>query len=190
MAIRIRFMRFPVWKAGFGSEDCIPERRRRRHGSHLAEAAGILVAFQKVDLDRWRLVDAKLSIVVEITLFDASFAEGNAVEQGSRQSEKDAALDLRSNDVGIDLDTAVDGRHDLLQRDLARGRHCDFDDDGGVGSEILMQRHPAAGPRLRWPVPADGVGNLVQHCHCARIAVEQCSPIGDRILSRRMRQLV
>ena len=61
-----------------------------------------------MDLDRRRLVDAKLSVVVEVTLFDPSFAEGNAVEQGGRQSEKDAALDLRSNDVGIDLDTAVD----------------------------------------------------------------------------------
>src|SRR5260370_11520779 len=64
-------------------EDCIPERWGRRHRSNLAEAAGILVAFQKVDLDLRRLVDAKLPVVVEVTLFDPSFAEGNAVEQGS-----------------------------------------------------------------------------------------------------------
>ena len=171
-------------------EDRIPERRGRRHRSHFAEAAGLLVAIQKVDLDRRRLVDAKLSVVVEVALLDAPFVEGYAVEQSGGQSEQDAALDLRANDVRIDLDTAVDGRHDLLQRDLAREGHRDFDDQSGVGSEVLMQRHATPGPRLQRPVPAGGVGNLVQHGHRARISVEQRPPIGDRILSCRMRQLV
>src|SRR5260221_4107056 len=116
----------------------MPERWSRRNRSHFAEAARLLAAIQKVDLDRRRLIDAKLSVVVEVALLDAPFIVGYAIEQSGGQSEQDAALDLGADDVRIDLDTAVDGRHDLLQRDLAREVHRDFDDQSGVGSEVLM----------------------------------------------------
>src|SRR6516164_879779 len=53
-------------------------------------------------------MDAQHAVVAEVRLFDAAVLERDFAVKGGRQAEDDAALHLRTNGVGIDLDSAVD----------------------------------------------------------------------------------
>src|SRR4051812_1231709 len=91
-----------------GREDRISERGHHTRGARLADAAGRVRILYQVHVDARRLVYAQHAVVAEVRLLDAPVLDGDLAMQRGRQTENDAALHLRSNGVGIDLNPAID----------------------------------------------------------------------------------
>src|SRR5579862_2425229 len=85
-----------------GGEDGGTHRRRHRRYAGLADAAGLGVAREKVNVELRHLVQTQHSVTVEVALFYAPVVQGNLAPQRGREPVDDATLYLRFDDARID----------------------------------------------------------------------------------------
>ena len=121
-------------------EDGVAERRCRRRGAGLADAARLLRVADLVNVDLRRLADAHRTVVVEVALVDRAARQGDLIVHRRAETEDEAAFDLRDNRVGIDRQAAVDGDGGASQADFASRRNLDLDNAGDVGAESETAR--------------------------------------------------
>ena len=99
----------------------------------------------EMDLDRGRFVDPHHPIIVEVALLHPAFRDRDLVIERGRESEDEAALDLRLDAVGIDDGAAIDRRRHAADRDLAVVVDLRLDDRRDIGAEHAL----AGAPRVR-----------------------------------------
>ena len=128
---------------------------------------------------------------MEVGLIDVSVGERDLAVQRRRQAVADAALHLRLHHVGRDCDAAVDRAHHAIDRDLVAA-HRNFRHLRHHRAEGLVHGDAASAPLLfrEWRVPSGLLGRELERTDVARMLAEQRQPESDRVLSRRVRQLI
>src|SRR5690348_13490295 len=102
-------------------EDGIADRRCDRRYAGLTDTTRWGVAWDDVDVELGRFIQAQDPVVVEVALLHASVAELDVAPKRGRQAIDDAALNLRLDYAGIDRLTAVNDTGDLVELEPAAG---------------------------------------------------------------------
>src|SRR5262249_43550466 len=141
--------------------------------ARLADPAWGLQVLHQHDVDPRRLVDTQHAVVAEVRLFDTAVLDRDLAVKGGRQAEDDAALHLRTNRVGIDLDAAGDrapnagGIHRaiLVDADLHDLRH--------KAAETDAERDAAPLPRRQRLAPSGSFRRDLHDVRRTRVLAEQ-----------------
>src|ERR1700690_1504098 len=97
----------------------VAERGRNQGHPCFADAAGRLVAVDEMYINFGYLVIAKDPVVVEVGLLHPAADDRDFAPLGGRETEDDAAFDLRFDDARIDHLTAVDDADDFVHLEVA-----------------------------------------------------------------------
>src|SRR5258708_38864461 len=89
--------------------DRVANSGRGRSGARFPDSARRLLVSDQMNLDGRSLVDPQHAVIVEIALPYAALVDRDLTIERRRQSEDQAALQLRDDGVGIDRDPGVDG---------------------------------------------------------------------------------
>src|SRR5215470_9205520 len=173
-----------------GREDRIGQRRHHTRGTRLAHSTRRLQVLHQVDFDPRRLVDAQHPVVAEVGLLNPAVLECDLAVERARQAEDDAALHLRANGVGVDLNTAIDRAPHMGRVDGAFLVDADLDDLRDEAAEAGAQCNPATLAGRQQLAPSGSVRREPQDIRGARVLVEQRDAVGERIGLGVRRELV
>src|SRR5580658_7044756 len=121
----------------------VGERRCCRDRARFADPAGCLLAADQMHLDGRGLVNAHDSIIIEITLLNATLVDCDLAIQSCAESEDEAALYLCRNRIGIDGDPTVHGADHASHLDLAIEINFGLGDRREIAAEHILYRDAA-----------------------------------------------
>src|SRR5262245_12890039 len=173
-----------------GCKDRIGQRGHHARRPWLADPAWRFQTLHEYDVDSRHLVDAQHPVVAEVGLLDAAVLDGDLAVKGGRQAEDDAALHLRANNVGIHLDSTVDGAPGLGWIHGAILVDNDLHDLRDKAAETDAERDAAASAGGQRLAPSGSLRGNLQDVLRAWLLVEQSDAVGERILLRTDRELV
>ena len=116
-----------------GRENSIRDCGSKRWYSGFAHAVGWIAGSRhKVNLDVRRIWHSQHSIVVKVVLLDRASIYGDLTAEDRGQAVVDAALDLRSNVVRIDRQSAINSAYHAFDPEFAIRADGDFRDMSNV----------------------------------------------------------
>src|SRR5262245_27139336 len=171
-------------------EDRIRERRHHTRRARLADSTWRLQVLHQVDPDPRRLADAQHPVVAEVGLLDTAVLDRDLAMQRGGQAEDDAALHLRADGVGVDLDAAIDRAPHMGRVDGTVLVDADLDHLRDEAAEAGAKRDASPLPGRKRLAPSGSLRSDFQHVGGARVLVEQRNSVGEWILLRVGRELV
>ena len=126
---------------------------------------------------------------MEVRLLHPALAHRDLAVERRREAEHDAALHLGRHPGGVHRRSAIHRAHDAVHADAAV-LHGDLRHLGDVAVERVVHGQAAEASRRQRPAPAGALGGQVQDAEVPRVPRQQGPAIGERILARRVRQLV
>src|SRR4029453_209796 len=171
-------------------EDRIGQRRHHARGPRLADPAWRLQILQRRAVVLGDFFETQHPVVTEVRLLDAAVLDCDLAVKGGGEAEDDAAFHLRANDVGIDLDSAVDGAPDLGRIHGPILGDADLHDLRDKAAETESEREAAASAGGQRLAPSGSLRGNLQHVLRAWLLIEQSDAVGERILLRADRELV
>ncbi len=128
-------------------------------------------------------VHSQHPITVEIVLLHPAVLERDRPIQHGSETESDAALHLRRNDIGIDGCAAVDRAHHTIHGNVTLIIDADLGHLRDEGLERLGHRDTATfALRHRRAAPAGLLGGELQDAFHARMVLEQPAPKRESVL--------
>src|SRR6266849_9190717 len=173
-----------------GREDRVRHGGRDRRRAWFADSTGGFLARHDVHLDLRHFAHAQHPVVVEVRLLDAAALERDLAVEGRGEAVDDRALDLALDDVGIYRHAAVHRCHDAMYLWRSVGTDRDLRDlraPTAEGKHYGDAAVNAGGQRL---APAGFFRGELERASGARLLVEERTPELERILARRVRELV
>src|SRR6266581_4694651 len=173
-----------------GREDRVRHGGRDRRRARLADSAGGFLARHDVHLDLGHFAHAQHAVVVEVRLLDAAVLERDLPVEGRGEAVHDCTLDLALDDVRVHGHAAVHRGHDAMHLRRAVLADRDLSDlraKAAEGKHHCDTAVNADGERL---APARFFGGELERALVARLLAEERAPELERILARRVRELV
>src|SRR4051794_21214237 len=100
-------------------EDGVADGGRDRRDAWFADPGGRRAAFDDVDVRLRRDVGARDQVVGEVALLDPALLGGHAAVERVADGHDRRALELRAHTVGVDDQSAIEGKVDPRDRDLS-----------------------------------------------------------------------
>src|SRR6478672_2261814 len=115
-----------------------------------------------MNLDLRHVAQAQRLVVVEVRLFDTSFVERDGAIKCSAETKSDATLHLRSDDVRVDGNTAINRANHAFDFQGV-SLETDLSDLRDVRADPFMHGNPAIVSGTRRPTPAGFFGHKSEH---------------------------
>jgi hypothetical protein len=135
--------------------DGVGDRGGDRRHARLAESTRRRVRLDELRRNPRRILHVNHLEILEIALDHLPLRDGDLGKQRGRQTENDAAFDLRQRGVGIDDAAAIHGRINMSHAKLPVRRDGDVCDFRGDGAEALGNGDSRPSPSgSGWPQSA------------------------------------
>src|SRR5580700_1967135 len=163
---------------------------RRRSGPGLTNTPGSLDAWNQMNFNFRRFIDAHHPIIIEVALLNASLGERDLAMKRCSEPKDDASLKLRDNRVWIHHDSAVDRADATPHIDLAMLVNLDFSDRGEIGTKGILNRDTPPRALRQHLTPPRFARDQIQAGKQARRFPQLVTPEPNRVFPGLMRELI